>query len=158
MRFRIGSRPGRLNDGVLVYRSSDLAFDIEPSQGDFTSVVVNELSLEVDEWGKLIGIWGYCPHAAWAKSRVTPPRAELLEVFAVSDEPFSRGVSQSVNPDWRWPVFVDQQSGWVSLDSGRSAIDAAEVLPGVILSLDDDQRLAVVYLKPDRLPELRWAD
>jgi hypothetical protein len=78
-----------------------------------------------------------------------------LEVFAVSSEQFLRGVSQSVNLDERWPVFVDQQSGWVSLDSGRPATQLAEVLPGAVLGLDDNQQLAALYLKPDRLPQLR---
>jgi hypothetical protein len=116
---------------------------------------VNELSLEVDESGKLITVWGYCPYASWVTSKVTPPIADFGEVFVVSDEPVSRGVSQSVNPDRRWQVFVDRESGWVCLDSGHSTACSAEILPGVVLGLGADQRLASVYLKPKRLPELR---
>jgi hypothetical protein len=155
MRFRIGSRPSRLTDSVLVYRPDEFSFDVEPQLAGFTSVVVNELSLEVDETGKLIKVWGYCPHLAWAKSTVMPPRADRFEVFAISDERFLGGVSQSVNSDRRWPVLVDPQSGWVCLESGRTATSYAEVSTGVILGLDDDQQLAFVYLKPKRLPELR---
>jgi hypothetical protein len=155
MRFRFGSRPDRLSGRQVVYRPNDLSFDVEPPQAGFTSVVVNELSLEVDESGRVTSVWGYCPYPAWARSKVTPPHADFLEVFAVSSEQFLRGVSQSVNLDERWPVFVDQQSGWVSLDSGRPATQLAEVLPGAVLGLDDNQQLAALYLKPDRLPQLR---
>jgi hypothetical protein len=154
MRFRTGDYPRTSTDATLVYRPDDFAFDIEPPQDGFTSVVVNDLSLEVDPSGKLIKVWGYCPHVSWIKSKVAPPTAAALELFAISDEPFLPGVSQRVNTDERWPVMVDQQSGWVCLDSGRSATTCIQILSGAILCLDCDQKLTAVYLKPARLPKL----
>jgi hypothetical protein len=138
---------------VLIYRPGEFSFDIEPQQGSFTSVIVNELNLEVDEHGKLISVWGYCPYLAWEKSTISPPHADRLEVFAVSDKPFLMGLSLSVDPGRRWPVFVDQQSGWVCLDSRRTAISYAEVLTGVVLGFDAHDQLAAIYLKPLELPE-----
>jgi hypothetical protein len=143
-----------LANRVLIYRPEDFSFDVEPALGGFTSVVVNELSLEVDETGKLIKVWGYCPYPTWVKSTILPPRADLLEVFAISDERFLMGVSQSVNPDQRWPVLIDQQSGWVCLNSGSTTTSFAEVLPGAVLGLDDQQHLSAVYLRPRNLPQL----
>jgi hypothetical protein len=154
MRFRIGSHPRGSTDNTLVYRPEDFSFDVEPHLTGFASVLVNDLSLEVNETGKLIKVWGYCPHHAWTKSTVVPPSAKNLEVFAVSSERFLSGVSQSVNSDRRWPVYFDAQSGWVCLDSGRTATSYAEVLNGVIIGLDDHQQLAVVHLKPKSLPKL----
>jgi hypothetical protein len=143
-----------LTESVLIYRPRDFSFDVEPRLPGFTSVVVNDLSLEVDENGKVMKVWGYCPHVEWIRSRVLPGSADRLEVFAIGDQPFLRGVSQGVNSEC-WPVFVDQQSGWVCLDSGRVASSYAEILEGAILALDDRQQLAVVYLKPKRLPQIQ---
>jgi hypothetical protein len=154
MRFRFGSSPSRLTDRVLIYRPAEFSFDVEPELGGFTSVVVNELSLEIDEAGKIIKAWGYCPHLAWVKATIVPPRADLREVTVISDETFLRGVSQSVNADRRWPVLVDEKLGWVCLDSGNTATSFAEIFPGLALGLDEGQRLSAIYLKPKCLPQL----
>lgn len=156
MRFRLEElRSDTPDDRQLVYRVDDLSFDVEPGQNGFTSILVNELSIEIEESGKISSVWGYCPYPSWIKSKIAPPSANRSSAFAIGDAPFLMGVSQKANTDGRWQVFVDWQSGWVSLDSGHQIKRSVEIFSGAILGLDCNQQLVTVYLRPDRLPGAR---
>lgn len=155
MRFEIRSTQRAVPKAKLVYRSMDMAFAVEPQFAGFTSVVINDLNLEINQAGKVVQVWGYCPYPGWVKLKVLPPQADPSEVFVVNDEPFRSGVSLRVNPDRPWPILVDQTSGWVCLDSGEGVASAAEILSGVVLGLSDLKQLSAVYLKPEFLPPLQ---
>lgn len=44
-----------MNDLRLLYVERDYAFDIEPvTRGAYTSVVINDLSIDIDEHGKVL--------------------------------------------------------------------------------------------------------
>lgn len=153
MKFRIGTFSNRCTDRALVYIAEDYSFDVEPGIHGYTSIVVNDLSLEVDQAGRMVNVWGYCPHQSWRPSKILPPPANNRELFVMSDEPLLSGVAQSVNRDRRWATYVDRQSGWICIDSSSPARQHVEVLPGVIVGLGANEELAVLYLKPKRLPE-----
>src|SRR5262245_6643943 len=152
MRFR--TEPRRLwnSERSLVYRAEEYSFDVEPHCSAYAAVVVNDLSLWLDAMGKVVTVSGYCPHPAWRTASVVPPSASPLDVYSDDGAVVQAGLAWSADPDRRWPVFVDRQSGWVCLASGRSSTCCAEVLAGVVLGLDVDQQLADVHLKPTRLP------
>ena len=43
----------------LVYREEDYSFDIEPHDGfGFTSIMINDLQMEIDDDGKIVYVWG----------------------------------------------------------------------------------------------------
>src|SRR5438552_1910243 len=86
MRFRVDTSQNRRPNSLLLYRPEEYSFDTEPrSIGSFTSVLVDDLNLEIDEVGRILAIWGMCPHTRWMTAPLVPPKAEAGEVFFVPD-------------------------------------------------------------------------
>jgi hypothetical protein len=138
---------------VLVYRSDEYSFDVEPpSRNGSASVLVNDINLELDETGRVVSLWGLCPHTRWRpKKLVTPASIQGQAQFNGSDMPLRVGESVRLNKD-AWPVFVDTNSGWVSLDGGRTASRFIESLAHVLLGLDSNGDIVSLWLKPLKLP------
>jgi hypothetical protein len=152
MRFQVVQPSGRIPNNMLVYRPEDYSFDVEPlPEETFTSVVVNDISLEVSSFGIIVSVWGLCSHLKWQPAKLTPPKATLGEVIVVRDDPFRRGVSIGVNDEY-WPVFADTESGWVKIVGNCKGAVFVEVLRGAILEIGSSEQLCAVWLKPEKLP------
>ncbi len=71
----------------LVYRDEDYSFDREPHDGTgFTSIMINDLQLEIDEEGKIIYVWGLCPLIKYEKINEYPTRYKAGSLVALLDE------------------------------------------------------------------------
>ena len=151
VRFEAAFPASHISSGVLVYRREEYSFDVEPHQGNFTSVLFNDLNVEVNELGRATSVWGYCPYVGWRAATISPPPAEFGDLFFVSDEPLSPGVSQKPSEE-RWPIFFDRSSGWVFLDCGRKHEVAVKILTGVIAGIDSSGSVSGIWLKPNMLP------
>lgn len=152
MYFKAFFPAARISNAALLYRSDEFSFAVSPRQENFTSVLVNDINLEVDEEGRVISVWGLSPYIGWKKSILTAPHAEFADVFYVPDSPLERSVSTRVS-DKRWPVFVDRSSGWVHFSGGCTSSIAAKVLTGLILEIDSCGQLCGIWLCPAELPE-----
>jgi hypothetical protein len=155
VRFNKGPSSHRLVNGALIYRPDEYSFDVEPVPAGFTSILVNDLSLEVDRSGRMVSVWGLCPHPGWERAHLLSPSADICDIFVVADTPLQGGVSQRLNPEQRWPVLADTESGWVCVRSSQTGRSNAAILPGAILELDDAGQLCAVWLKPQTFPKLR---
>jgi hypothetical protein len=136
MRFQIVKPTGQTAGSRLVYREKDYAFDIEPTVGGFTSVLVNDISLEVDESGRVVSVWGYCPYVSWITSELNPPVADAGDVIVQPKEPLHKGASVPVIENRRMPVLADPVSRWVYISSGRPPVLSIQVFRDVILQFD----------------------
>jgi hypothetical protein len=154
VRFHKSPASHRTANGVLVYRPDEYSFDVEPTPAGFTSILVNDLSLEVDRSGRVVSVWGLCPHPGWQRAELSPPPADVRDIFVVADTPLQGGISQRLNPEQGWSMLADSESGWVCVTSGRTGGLYAEILPGVVLDLDDEGKLCAVWLRPQRFPKL----
>ncbi len=155
MRFQISPRTGGVLNRALVYRADEYSFDIIPPASDaFTSVLLDDLNLELDAVGKIVSIWGMCPHTRWKEVAMLPPSADFGEVFFIPDTPLARGVSTCLNDRKYWPVLVDPSTGWVCVRGEGVATSSVEILPGVIIEITKQGDLSALWLKPDKLPEL----
>lgn len=155
MRFQKASPCEGPASGVLVYRPGEYSFAIEPLPlNGSTSILVNDLSLEVDETNRIISVWGLCPHPGWERTALSPPPAEFCDIFVVADAPLEAGISRRINPDCCWPMLADCESGWVCVSSRCGGSSYAKIFSGVILELDEVDQLCAIWLKPQRFPEL----
>jgi hypothetical protein len=78
MRFRTELAKAVATNSSLVYRPEEFSFDITPAPlSGFTSVLLDDLNLEVDETGKVVSVWGLCPHTRWNDSLLTPQRQRM---------------------------------------------------------------------------------
>lgn len=151
MRFRTEPSTHRKPSSILVYRPEEYSFDVEPASGrGFTSILVDDLNLEVNELGRVISVWGLCPHTRWIEVKLTPPESDFGDVFFVSDVQLSRGVSVRLNHNKYLPVHVDPGSGWVCILGEGTAASSVKLLPGVIFEITDQGQFCSLWLMSRR--------
>ena len=151
MRFRIqDSNAILLFD--LMYRPEEYSFDVEPKpQSGGSSLLVNDLQLEVDDDGRIIYVWGLCPYHAWSEKSLNVPCARSGALMVDIPDDLVPGISIRITRE-RWPVAVDRRSGWVRLGSDEAGDEAIEFAPGSIALLSDG-RLVSLWLHPCSLPD-----
>lgn len=155
MKFRTVSRTDVVPNIILVYRADEFSFDTEPAPvAGFTSILVNDLNLEVDGSGRIISVWGVCPYTRWKPASLAPPAADPGEAFVISETPLGRGISMRINPQNRWDTFADPTSGWVCIRTGAACDSATRILPGIILETSQGGEFCAIWLKPEQFPTM----
>jgi hypothetical protein len=152
MRFHVEFPARKISNNALIYRAQEFSFDVVPSQSGVTSILVNDLNLEVDETDQVRSIWGICPFHLWKSTELSPPNAQFGDVTVLSEAPLLPGVSVQLNKNHAWPTYVDTISGWVFVGSTERQVQSAKILSGFILSFDPLEELSGIWLKPTRLP------
>jgi len=141
---------GELVSGNLVYRQTDHAFDVEPHpSGGVTSLLVNELQIEVDEDGILLFVWGYCPLEGWIGATLSVPSARASRARWCG-QALVPGVSRRLNRDARWPARSDPDSGWLCVGDPEATGESIAFGPGAICVLQHGT-LQALWLRPDRI-------
>src|SRR5512144_2808725 len=135
---------GQPEPGKLVYRDQEYSFDTEPRPKTCgASFTVNELELMLDDerQQRVLFVEGYCPHPGWRPSVLRPPGARPGLLRGRIGRPITAGCAIAVHSrDDRWPVLVDERSGWVRLGQGSPDTDqeGVQFAPGAIAILDGD--------------------
>jgi hypothetical protein len=151
MHFEIVSNVGRILDRALVYRPEEYSFDTVPaSNRGFTSVLLDDLNLEIDDSNHVIAVWGMCPHTRWIERVLEPPIAQQNSLVFTGDYPFERGVSVKLNAEKYLPVYVDKKSGWIQIKGTPSPSMAVTIFTGVVVELTEQGELCSLWLKPER--------
>lgn len=155
MKFNIQA-PQEDQNFSLIYRAEDYSFDIEPlcGTGD-TSIMINELQLEIDYEGKVMYVWGLCPLMHYKDTNILPQKYQKHTLVAMLDKPPIPGISYRLNEDGRWPIFINKKKGWVCL--GNPEINdrqLVEFAPDCIATMDG-QELIGLWLHPNALPDLK---
>jgi hypothetical protein len=137
----------------LVYREEDYSFDIEPHEGTgFTSIMVNDLQLEIDDEGKIIYVWGLCPLIKYEETNEIPERYESNSLIALLDKPPVPGISYRLNEKERWPIYINKKKGWVCIGNPKiNGKQMIEFVPNCVATLED-QEITAIWLKPKDLP------
>jgi hypothetical protein len=151
MTIRFDIEPGidPIHDRKLVYRSNEYSFDTVSLPGSgFTSVLLDDLNVEMDASYRVCGIWGLCPNTRWIEQALTPPHAQQGALVVVSDHSFERGVSVRLNGKGYLPVHVDSRTGWIQVKGDLSPAVAIEIFSGVIFELTADGQFCALWLKP----------
>lgn len=139
---------GKPVSGRLVYHRSErsLAMEPRPVRG-VASLLVNDVQIEIDEDGRLIYVWGLCPHESWADVELNPPAAKPGRLQYVGDEVIP-GVSKRLNADKRWPIGHDASSKWLCIGDEAAHSEMIAFAPGAIAALTGGE-LAGLWLHPD---------
>jgi len=70
----------------LIYREEEYSFNTESHSDDgITSIMVNDLQLEIDDAGKIIYVWGVCPLIKYEETNETPKNFEPNCLVALLD-------------------------------------------------------------------------
>ncbi|MGC1877911.1 MAG: hypothetical protein WA347_05260 [Rhabdochlamydiaceae bacterium] len=139
----------------LVYREEDYSFDIEPhDESGFTSIMVNDLQLEIDDEGKIIYVWGLCPLIKYEETNETPENYESNSLVALLGKPPIPGISYRLNEKERWPIYINKKKGWVCVGNPKiNGKQMIEFVPNCIATLQD-QEITAIWLKPKDLSKL----
>lgn len=139
---------------TLIYRDEDYSFDIEPYNGTgFTSIMINDLQLEIDDKGKIIYVWGLCPLIQHKETKEVPQKYKTRSLIVLLDKPLVPGISHRLNIGDRWPTYINKREGWVCL--GNPEIkdkQLVEFAPCCVATIDN-QKLIAIWLQPEELPK-----
>ncbi|MDA1101906.1 MAG: hypothetical protein O2967_23365 [Proteobacteria bacterium] len=153
MHFQINYSTRRIPNDVLVYRPEEFSFDVEPvPSGCFTSVLLNDLDLDIDETGKVLSISGLCPHTKWVETKLIPPKSTIAEIIFVPDGPLLPGVCVSLDREYL-PVHFDRASGWIRVQGGgkpSSPNSSIALMCGVVFEINKRGDLCTLWLKPHK--------
>jgi hypothetical protein len=151
MQFRIDLSHHQTSNSVLIYRPDEYSFAVVPTPSNgFTSVLLDDLNLELNEIGKVISVWGMCPHTRWTRATLTAPDPPFGDTFFVPDVPISRGISLRLNRDGYLPVRVDPKSGWILIQTPGKPVSSVKLLSGVIFEFSEQSLLCAVWLCPQQ--------
>ncbi len=155
MRFLIQEPQGDQSFS-LVYRDEDYSFDREPHDGTgFTSIMINDLQLEIDDEGKIIYVWGLCPLIQYKEIEEVPRKYKSHSLMALLDKPPVPGISYRLNEGKRWPIYINRKKGWVCLGNPETTDkQLIEFAPNCVATMDR-QELIAVWLHPKQLPDLK---
>lgn len=135
----------------LVYRESEHSFDVEMRPaGGVTSLLVNDLQLEIDQEGVVLYPWGLCPRTAWDETDASPPRYSKGTLIAQTGREIVPGVSIRISGPVGWSVYLNKQSGWVCIGDPKPSVNetnAVEFAPGCVAVLSDGSLIAL-WLHP----------
>lgn len=150
MKFYVMERPGISRESVLSYQPAEYAFDVEPKPlAAWTTILINDLNLEINEAGKIVSVWGLCPHTSWSERSLSLPNARYGDIGVESDVPFDKGVSVRLTSQGVYlPAFVDWNTGCVKIEGTHRPVVAATIIPGVTIELGQGGELASVWLAP----------
>jgi hypothetical protein len=137
---------------LLVYRSEDYSFDVEPlNERGISSIMINELQLEIDDDARIIYVWGYCPLIKYDEIDAFPQMYHSGSLIALLDSPPVPGISYRLNEDKRWSVYINKKKGWVCIgDPKMDDKQLIEFAPDCIATMDGLEIIAV-WLHPKEL-------
>ncbi len=152
MKFLIKT-PQKDQNFSLVYRDEDYSFDVEPLDGSGdTSIMINDLQLEIDHEGKIIYVWGYCPLVKYQEIEEYPQKYQAQSLVALLDKPPIPGISYRLNEKERWPIYINKKKGWVCIGNPKvNGKQMIEFVPNCVATLED-QEITAIWLKPKDLP------
>lgn len=139
----------------LVYREEDYSFDVEPHDGTgFTSIMINDLQLEIDEEGRIIYIWGLCPLIKYEQTNEFPKNYISKNLVVILDKPPIPGISYRLNERERWQIYINKKKGWICIGNPKiNGKQMIEFVPNCIAVLEN-QEITAIWLKPKKLPKL----
>jgi len=155
MKFLI-QEPQEGQNFSLVYRPDDYSFDVDPLDGSGdSSIMINDLQLEIDHEGKIMYVWGLCPLIYYEETDEAPRGYKTHSLVALLDKPPVLGISYRLNEEGRWPIYTNKKKGWVCLGNPKTKDkQLIEFAPNCIAAMDG-QELVAVWLHPKGLPDFK---
>ena len=146
--------------GRLSYTLEEYSFDfcLEASTHGVTSLIVNDLQLEIDEEQHVLCAWGLCPHPTWGVMSGGPPPFFRGGLEVLLDGKVIPGVSHRLTAPATWPAYVNWETGWVCLGDATAdgSVQAVEFATNTVAVLKDEA-LVALWLRADNLGDLRKA-
>ena len=158
MKFRSDFCASSVANRAVVYRREEFSLDTVPSSlSAFTSILIDDISLEVDDQGKLVSIWGLCPHTRWKQIQLTPPTAREGELRALPSSALTQGVAVRLTEVGKHlDILFDNNSGWLKISNLPGPVEAVRVLRNAIIQLNANAEISSLWIRPE--PEVNLCE
>ncbi len=157
MRFCIDTRY-KILKSCLLYRTDEHSFDVEGYETGYASLLINDLQLEIDDEGRVLFVWGLCPLVNCKKTKGLPKNYQSHCLFVLLDDPIVPGVGYQLNSDERWPVYINQNHGWICIGRPDTFnITMVEFASNCVASIEED-KLVAIWLSPKYISQLKATD
>jgi len=152
MRF-VFDKNAEIAIGKVVYSAKGYCFGFEPHIVGGTSILINDVQLEVDMDGYLLYAWGACPYTKWLDMDAEPPPATRARI-QVKEWELIPGVSTMINPDKIWDVWVNRKTRWVCVGNYRNLPGSiyVEFASDSIIGFSPALEVISLWLRPISLP------
>jgi hypothetical protein len=145
MRFKI--KPGYINENMsIVYRKNEYSFDAIPKpEGGVSSILLNDIQLEIDTEGRILYIWGLSPYTSWISVELSPPSGKKGIINVELDKDVIPGVAVRIGEVGEWPVFHDDKLGWICIGNAvyTNQEETIELCADCRLVINDDNLVAL---------------
>ncbi len=133
MKFIITTKINSRN-GPLIYRRNEYSFDtLQYCDSGITSILINELQLEIDLDGNILYVWGLCPIANYTETSITPKNVQTHGIKAIFNKEIVAGVSIKLNEIKRWPIYFHRDHGWICVGEPKvENVKMVQFSPGCI--------------------------
>jgi hypothetical protein len=148
MRFLI-KEPHQDQNVHLIYRAYEYSFDVEPFEGGgITSIMIDFLQLEIDDEGRVLYVWGYCPLIEYEETSRFPKKHTKYSLYVDVGKPLVPGISHRINQNNPWPICINKKRGWICLGNPEiKGYQLVEFAPDCVAVLDGENLIAV-WLHP----------
>ncbi len=151
MKFIILPEDHKAKNASLTYSKEWGSFGTEPLSAldvGGSSILINDLQLEIDDEGKILYVWGYCPLIRYEKTNETPEHYICHGLQVILDKEIIPGISTRLNEGNPWPRYINPKTGWVCIGNPVTQhTSMIEFAPDSIATMQGDQIIAV-WLHP----------
>ncbi|MDB6081214.1 MAG: hypothetical protein JWO53_486 [Chlamydiia bacterium] len=136
----------------LIYREEEFSFDIDqPQQNGFTSILINDLQLEIDDMGEILYVWGLCPLISYQEIEEIPQNYVAGSLVVLLEHTPIPGISYKLNKDSRWSIYINKKMGWVCIGNPHSKSEyMVEFAPQCVASIEAGELIAL-WIHPQKL-------
>jgi hypothetical protein len=148
--FKILNQIGLPNSWDLIYLPKEYSLDVscvQNIQEEFT-LLVNDLQIGLNQDGIVISIHGLCPHTSWNDRILSLPPYREGDLQCLNPTSLIPGTASRINPNVRWPIFVDREAHLICLDSGIPSVDTVAVSKDVLFGVGSDGNIVCLWLRP----------
>ena len=145
-------RSERIYFNALRYDISE-TFRLSLQYGGGTSILINDINLEIDEDGNVLYVWGLAPKSAWEDTGKLPPSCSQAGMQCVLDKVLC-GVSIRINDVGSWPMFFNKANKWffIGEDINYTGFEQIEFTQNCVANLSDSGELKGLWLRPKFTP------
>lgn len=135
----------------MFYRKKYEEFDTEPYEKCVhgTSLLINDLELEIDEDAKVRLVAGYAPLNPHHTTRKYPKRFEKGSIYFSFDPKRVPAGTHQLNNDGAWPLYFNEKRGWICIgDPEIKDRQLVEFAPDAVASIKKS-KIVALWLKPE---------
>jgi len=140
---------------ALVYRAEECSISPDPFPGGGeASLLINDVNLELDNRSRVLYAWGYCPLVRATATTEKPKRGRVAMLSANLEEALVPGSSLRLNTADRWPVYLNDEVGWICIGEPRVPAHAiwVEFASATVAALIDAE-IRALWMRPVTLPK-----